>query len=287
MTENKQKFFKKSDVIYGRIGNQELKGTLFLPDIDKNAEKIRSTPVVIYIHGGGWRGGSRERFYTWAEKLTMSGMAGFCISYRLSKKNKYPAAIQDTKCAVRFLRANAEKYGINPDRIGAVGSSAGAHLAACLATTGNKRIKTWENSGGYTNFDSNIHAAVLFNGEFDLPGWWDYRHHNDFMLDFMGKSFEKVPEIYKEASPLFHIDNQTCPCLLVHGEKDNIAPLKQSVDFYQRLTAAGGKADLIRVPEAGHAWFYDEPYNSQCLQYTREYLLKHLTCNKNITAHLF
>ena len=281
MAENINKFFNKTDVFYGRIDNLDIEGTLFLPAEAVSLQK----PAVLFIHGGGWRNGTRQRFFQWAEKMTISGMAAFCISYRLSHEGIYPAAIQDAKCAVRFLRANAAKYGLNPDRIGAVGTSAGAHLAACLATTGNKKIKTWEDKGGFADYASHINAAVLLNGEFDVPGWWKYGQYNDFMLDFIGKSYDEAPGLYAEASPITHIDSQTCPCLLIHGEEDKIAPICQSVDFYRQILLKGGNADLIRVPEAGHAWFYNEPYNSQCINYTSNYMIKHLLGDTHITEH--
>ncbi|GAG13224.1 unnamed protein product, partial [marine sediment metagenome] len=188
--------FEKMDVVYGTIESRDLIGTLFLP---KNGSET-ARPSVVYLHGGGWRGGTREQFPRHAAEMTSKGFAGLCIDYRLSDESPYPAAIQDAKCAVRYLRANAERFALDPTRIGAVGGSAGAHLAAFLATTGDKRRQEWEGTGGHQDYDSSIQAAVLFNGEYDLRTWWEYGKCNEFMLNFFRKPFEEAQDLYHETS---------------------------------------------------------------------------------------
>jgi len=229
----------------------------------------------VYIHGGGWRGGHRAQFARHAAAMTLEGFVGLCVTYRLSDEAPYPAAIEDCRCAVRYVRANAEALGIDPNRIGLVGGSAGGHLSSLLATTPG--MTEWDGEGGHAGQSTEVHAAVLFNGEFDLPTWWGFERCNEFMVKFLGKPYEEDPKLYALASPITHVDANTPPCLLVHGEKDELVPIEQSASFHDRIRAAGGHAELIRVPDVGHAWFNRDPHFQPCLEWMRDFLVRQLS----------
>lgn len=263
---------KKQDVVYACIDGRDLIGTLYLPA----AKRPKQIPSVVYIHGGGWSRGTREHFSRQAIAMAKKGFAGLCIDYRLSEESQYPAAIQDSKCAVRYLRANSDLFGLDASKIAAVGGSAGAHLAACLAVTRAEQKTDWEGTGGHQEFDSCIQAAVLFNGEFDLPSWWRYGKCNDFMLKFLRKAYEEAPALYEEASPINYLDANICPCLLLHGEEDVAVSVSQSIDFHNKILSVGGKSDLVKVPNVGHAWFNNEIHFESCLKKMMDFLLVNL-----------
>ena len=260
------------EVIYGVIEGSELIATLYLPK-DKS---VTLRPSVVYLHGGGWSQGTRKQFFRQAAAMASKGFVGLCIDYRLSIENQYPASIQDAKCAVRYLRANAEQFSLDPDRIGAVGGSAGAHLSACLATTGGGKKLEWEGTGGHQEYDSSIQAAVLFNGVFDLQTWWDYGKYNKLMTEFLEKPYDKDPELYYDASPVNHVDSRTCACLLIHGEDDEAVPISQSINFHNRILSVGGHSEIIKVLGVGHGWFNSEPHFQFCLEPMMKFLLKQL-----------
>jgi acetyl esterase/lipase len=263
--------FNKHDVVYGKVGTRELKGILFEPR--KPSKSL--LPAVVYIHGGGWTTGTLAQFTRHAAAMTEKGFVGLCIQYRLSGETPYPAAVEDSRCAVRFLRAHAKEFNIDPKRIGAVGGSAGAHLSALLATTPNR--KEWDAEGGHFDYSSAIQAAVLFNGEFDLPQWWKYEKCNDFMLKFLGTSYEQDSELYRLVSPITHVSEQTAPCLMMHGEEDVAVPISQSVEFYDALCTKGVSAELLRVSKVGHGWFNsNRPHFESCLQYMMAFLVRYL-----------
>ncbi len=261
-----------SNVVYGQSGERGLHATLYQPPENMSGPY----PAVVYIHGGGWSNGTREQFARQAYAMAEKGYAGLCIDHRFSKEKPYPAAIQDAKCAVRFLRANAEKFNLDANRIGAVGGSTGAHLAACLAVSGNGKMQEWDLSGGYHGIDSSIQAAVCFNGEFDLPAWYRHGKGNEFIIAFMGSKYEDAAALYLEASPIRHVDAAVCPILLLHGEKDEAVPVAQSVEFHDRIQSVGGRSELVIFPEVGHAWFNYPPHFDGCLQMMMQFLLKNL-----------
>lgn len=263
--------FTRDEVVFGSVNNRELTGTFYLP----KSTQEKPYPSVIYIHGGGWQYGSNKQFKRHAAFMTTKGFAGLCINYRVSGEAKYPGAIQDSKCAVRWLRANSKRYNLNSNRIGAVGGSAGGHIAALLATT--PHIKELEGSGGFNEFPSSIQVAVIFNGEFDLPRWWQYGKCNEFMVNFFGRKYEDDPKLYRFASPINHVNKNTPPILLLHGEKDISVPVKQSIDFYEKLRSEDSYCELDIIPEVGHAWFNKDPHFGPCLKKMMSFLVRHLS----------
>ncbi|MCB1123750.1 MAG: alpha/beta hydrolase [Verrucomicrobiae bacterium] len=146
---------------YAQYGTRELQLDLFIPE--NHEQKM---PAIVCIHGGGWWQGNRKSFHAVAATLAERGYVAAAISYRLSGEAPFPAAIQDCKAAVRWLRANAESYSINPRFIGAIGHSAGGHLAALLATSGG--VADLEGEGGNARFSSSIQAAVPGGAQSDL-----------------------------------------------------------------------------------------------------------------------
>ncbi|EGF25283.1 alpha/beta hydrolase, partial [Rhodopirellula baltica] len=204
------------DVTFAKYGDRTLQLDIFRP---KNASE--ELPAIVCIHGGGWRKGSKINHRKVAQALAAQGYVTASIDYRLSEEATFPAHIHDCKAAVRFLRANASQYGIDPDHIGAIGHSAGGHLAALLATSAG--VAELEGDGGNSEFSSAIQAVVPMGGQTDFMSERNRQKSAsaEIWQQFMGGSQDEVPEAYRLASPLFHLDKADPPVWLITGEKDD------------------------------------------------------------------
>jgi acetyl esterase/lipase len=257
----------RDNIVYGTGGGRELRADLYLPS-EPAAARI---PAVVYVHGGAWRGGDRAQFSRHAIAMAQRDFGGLCISYRLSDEACYPAAVEDANCAVRFLRAFADDLGVDSDRIGIAGGSAGGHLAAMVATTcGTARL---EGTGGHGDFSSDVQALVGFNAVLDVRGMASH----PAVADFLGGSPHDVgQEVYEDASPICHVDDATPPTLLLHGTADTTVPYEQSVRFCEAVRGAGGQAELFPAEGAEHAFFNSDPWFEPSLARMVEFLLRWL-----------
>jgi acetyl esterase/lipase len=217
------------------------------------------------MHGGGWRAGSRRDLSSPTrgkdgkpgpsviEQIAARGYVAVSVSYRFAPANKFPAQIEDAKTAVRFLRANAKKFDIDPDRIGALGYSAGAHLALLLGTTD----KSAELDGTlFPEQDSRVGCVVSFFGPTDLSRYATTPGIEDaFMVPFLGRACKTDPEVYRRASPLDRVTKAAAPVLMIHGTFDVVVPIIHSELMLQKLRDAGVTAELFPVRGEGHGWF--------------------------------
>lgn len=222
------------NIIYTSGGGPDKQLDLFLP---KNGDG--PFPAVVYIHGGGWNAGSKAAFRRQAADMATKGFAGACINYRLSPEAKYPAALHDSKAAVRWIRANAKKYRINPDRVGAAGGSAGGHLVALLGVTGD--IPAYEGERGSAGFSSRVQAVAAFNPVIDFVaiGKRSANNATSSIAQFLGTPYTLNPQLWADASPITHVSKDSAPFLLLHGDADQLVPFQQSIDMRDKLKAAG------------------------------------------------
>ncbi len=260
----------KTGVVFGKGGGRDLKLALFLP---KDKDQRKPMPAMVFYHGGGWRGGTPRQFYRQAALLAAQGIVGVCPEYRLSGEAKYPAAVEDAKCAIRWLRANAKQLNVDPSRIGCAGGSAGGHLAAMVATTA--KLKKLEGNGGHPEQSSAVQLAVIFNGALDLRELTTGEKARTAVLSFLGGAPEQMPEVYKEASPIVHVDADTPPCLLFHGTNDTTIPYQQSVRFKEAVEKAGGEAKVVLVEGVGHGFFNRSPYFEQTYTEMEKFIKQH------------
>ncbi len=222
-------------------------------------ETTELRPAMVFIHGGSWKHGDKKHFYRQsaylAEKYNI-----FCVNveYRLSGVAKFPSALEDSKCAIRWTRSVAEKFKIDTNRIGVCGGSAGAHLSALIATTNN--VKKYEGTGPYQDFSSDVQLAVLYNGHFDMADQLKDHIQDKDMYDFFGGAPWDIPEIYGAASPFLRISEKVPPMLFLHGDQDHY-PHRQSVAMHERLQHYGVYSELEIYLGKGHAWFNFEPDN--------------------------
>jgi len=242
----------EKDLVYGKGGDEELKLNLGRPK-----EQTGTRPCVVLIHGGGWAAGNKNLHDPQVRDLVKRGFVGATVGYRFAPKHIFPAQIEDVKCAIRFLRANADKYGIDKDRIGAVGFSAGAHLSMLLGTM--DKDDGLEGEGGNPDQSSKVNAVVAWFGPTDLTSSdWPERT-GKILLSFLGGSKQEKLELYKKASPITYVNAGDAPMLLIQGTKDGLVPWTQATAMGDALTKAGvyGRVDLILGAHHG-GWDGDE-----------------------------
>ena len=236
----------EKDVIYGKADNADLKMDIYYP-----AEGTGNSPALIYVHGGAWIEGDKSSGVgiKYIPDLVKRGYLVASVNYRLAPKYKFPAQIEDVKCAVRFLRFNAKKYGINPEKIGAFGGSAGGHIVLLLGLSGSDKFN---NSGGYEGQSSKVKAVVDLFGPSDLTVTFDKKGMK--LIEEVFGTSDCNSEILKSASPVSYISSEDPPFLIIHGEKDRVVQFSQSQELYDKLKKAGLDATLVRVKNAGHGF---------------------------------
>lgn len=216
-------------------------------------------PAVLHFHGGGFRQGAAEG--KTALLFAKAGFVGISINYRLSGEAIFPAAVHDCKTAVRWARANAQKYGIDPDRIGVFGGSAGGHLALMLGTSGGDAYL--EGDGPYREFSSRVKAVVDNYGPTDFmkmndfPGDMDHNSPKSPESAFIGGPVQEKAELVKKANPIAYVDATDPPTLILHGENDRSVPFNQSELMVAALAKAGVIHQFIPVKNASHGF---KPY---------------------------
>ncbi|MBB5352395.1 acetyl esterase/lipase [Haloferula luteola] len=240
------------------VGNGHTRQTLDLYLPDQPAEK--ALPLLVYIHGGGWMSGTKQEGLGVAEILTATRQyAVASINYRLIQDALWPAQLDDCKAAIRFLRAHADTYGIDPDRIAVMGSSAGGHLATLLGTTSGE--KSQEGAiGAFPTTSSKVKAVVDFFGPSNFETF--YGEDVDFLeasrsslaVRLLGTSDEEILRNARRASPTTWISPQDPPVFIAHGTRDTIVPFAQSAELETKLKAAGIEAHLIAIEGAGHGF---------------------------------
>jgi acetyl esterase/lipase len=235
------------DVIYGQGGALPLR----LNIVREKNQAGPPKPVIIYLPGGAFLTSDRNVATGRLAALAQRGFIGVAVQYRTSSEGKFPAQIEDCKCAVRFLRAKAADYHLDPDRIGVWGASAGATLAALLGTTDGRA--ELEGSGGWSGFSSRVQAVSAWYGSFDLRGA-DIADPENPVFRWFGVNPHAVPERAKLASPLAQISPTSAPFFAVVGDRDHPSVLKQSELMVAALKEAGAEATLLVVPGYGHGF---------------------------------
>jgi acetyl esterase/lipase len=247
----KQEITVKNDLVYGKGGTEDLMLNLAAP------EGNGPFPAVLCIHGGGWKAGHRNDLNMLINMLAQRGFVAVTVSYRFAPKHKFPAQIEDCKAAVRWLRANAKTYKVNPDRIGAVGYSAGGHLVSLLGAGDDK--SGLEGSGGNAQQSSRVQAVVNFFGPTDfITKTWNQKVEEDFLIGFLGGTYDEAREKYKVASPLHYVTKDDPPFLFFHGDKDTLVDIHHSKVMDTKLRDVNVPSKLVTMKGLGHGWFGKE-----------------------------
>jgi acetyl esterase/lipase len=229
-----------NDVVCGKMGDEDCKLDLALP-----AKTDGSAPCIVVIHGGAWRAGNKGQHATHIKRFAELGYVSASLQYRFCPKHPFPAQIEDVKCAVRFLRGNADKLGMDPKRVGAMGVSAGAHLAMLLNTVDEK--SDLEGSGGHADQSSKVQCAVSIVGPTALDAEDIPDISKGLLRDFIGGTPQEKPELTKKASPIAHLSKDDGPILMIHGTQDELVPQTQVYKMVDAMGEVGlrGRAEIL------------------------------------------
>jgi acetyl esterase/lipase len=259
-------------------GARPLELDLYLPE-------DRPAPVVVFLHGGGWRVGSRRSGgpafpgSSLFERVVAAGVAVASVDYRLTGEAVWPAQLHDAKAAVRWLRARAGELGLDPERVAAWGESAGGHLAALLGlTAGDPAL---EGDVGVTGPSSAVSAVAAWYPPTDLAGiaadlGTDPTDATTREAQLLGAPVPSVPEAAAQASPVTHVTPDAPPFLLLHGADDRKVPCAQSERLHSALVEAGVEAELVFYPGADHMWLGAPEAAQSALEHTTDVLRRRL-----------
>jgi acetyl esterase/lipase len=232
-------FTVQENVVYASVNGSELHLDVYEPAGRGNG----SRPAVVLIHGGGWVSLDKRTMRGMGQFLARAGYLAFSVDYRLLQgdQNRWPAQLDDVQCAVRWVRAHASQYGVNPERIGAFGHSAGAQLAALLGME-----DTRDNSDpALAKYSSKVQAVVDVSGPTDFTR--DHESEAGFLADFFGAPYSIHPEGWRGASPVFHVSKDDAPFLIVHGTQDKAVPISQAQELYDKLQSVGVSVAFVKV----------------------------------------
>lgn len=260
----------QTDLEYARVAGLSLRLDVHRPTVPK-------PPLIVYVHGGAWRAGSKSDVPI--AGLLDHGFAIASVDYRLSTQARFPAQIHDIKAAIRFLRAKSSLFHLNTDKIAIIGSSAGGHLAALVGVTnGHKALEG--RIGGHFDQSSDVACIVSLYGASNLQSILS--QSTDFGLKMrvpalqllLGDVPDQVPDLAKLASPVAHLDAKDPPLLLIHGDADPQMPPQQSQEFAKAYEAKNRPVTLITQPGSKHggAEFYDEERTKLMAQFLDAHL---------------
>lgn len=248
----------KLNLPYADTDNARQKLDLYLPKARKSEAPL---PVIVFIHGGGWRGGDKKGGISNLARYVESGAyAGVSVGYRLTNEAQWPAQIHDCKAAIRWIKAHAKEYGLDADKIGVWGTSAGGHLVSMLGTSGD--VKELEGTlGKHLDLDSRVTCVVNYFGPENFltmvrqPSTVD-RTKGDTYPEalLLGGAVPDRQEAAKEASPVTHVSAGDAPFFTAHGTKDPLVPFAQGQEIHQALTQAGVTSILQEMTEGGHGF---------------------------------
>jgi acetyl esterase/lipase len=249
-----------NDVTYRTVDGEKLGLDVYQP-----AKKGKDRPAVVIVHGGGWSGGDKQLFATQGNQLAERGFVAFSVNYRLAPAHPYPAAVDDVDSAVEWVRKHAEKYGVDPKRIGALGGSAGAHLTGLLATVGE---------GSHAK-GHRIAAAVSWSGPMDFVSLAPAvtAGAGRSIGTFLGCAPDACPDKYAQASPITHVDKTDTPMLIVNSTKE-LVPQSQADAMKAALDKAGVANQEIVLPGAAHSRAYANRVWDQTVAFLENYLKK-------------
>jgi len=259
------------DLVYASYGDRKMQLDLYRP---LNAEGV--LPAIVCIHGGGWQKGERRNHAHLAQVLADRGFVTVTISYRLSGEAQFPAQIHDCKAAVRWLRANAKKYGVDVGAIGATGLSAGGHLVALLAMSG--AVEELEGDGGNAGQSSAIQAAVAMGAQSDLMteriALRSSAGTGEIYRKFLGGSQADRPDLYRLASPRHHLDKADPPLAFVTGALDD--PSTHAEAIRAEMKGFGIDSGLLVIADAPHPFLGRQLFFDQAVDFIEAFFQRHL-----------
>jgi acetyl esterase/lipase len=262
----------QQDVEYGVQDREKLLLDIYRPS---QSFSSRPRPAIVMIHGGGWTSFDKSTMKGMGNFLASSGFVAVSVDYRLLRgdENRWPAQLDDVQRAVRWLRANAAKYNIDANHIGAFGHSAGAQLAALLGME-----DTRDNSdAALAKYSSRVQAVVDVSGPSDFLT--DRDPEGDAQLaNFFGGDYSKIPGVWRDASPITHVAKSNAPFLIVHGTSDDMVPIAQAQELYDKLKTAGVPVSFVKVNDV-HTFATTEARHRMALE-SKAFFARYLIVNQ-------
>ncbi|MFH6942915.1 alpha/beta hydrolase fold domain-containing protein [Flavobacterium sp. FlaQc-50] len=255
------------DQIYDIVYNKQKERALHL-DSFVNSKEEKRNPVVILIHGGGWKSGNKNQMWVLAQEIASRGYACFTVEYRLSPEAKYPQAIYDVKNAIKFIKDNAKRFHANPNKIAILGCSSGGQMAALIGTT-NEDL-TFEDTNNISKTSSKVNAII------DIDGILAFKHpesnEGEMAAFWLNGTYEENPENWDKASALNHANKNTPPILFINssferfhaGRDDMIAILNQNAIY----------SEVKTIANTPHSFWFFEPWLKETVGYTTQFLDK-------------
>ncbi|KAA3618907.1 MAG: alpha/beta hydrolase [Calditrichaeota bacterium] len=232
------------DIVYKKVDSLDLQLDIYQP-----AEIDAPRPAIIFIHGGSWNWGERSDYLVYLVDFAERGWITATVTYRLRKQALFPAAVEDVKCAVKWIKKHAAEYNIDPDNMALVGGSAGAHLAMLTAFTAG--TQDFSQDCGDDSLTTAVKALVDIYGPEDLTV--EYATSNKNVQKFLGGTIEEIPAIYQTASPGNYVTKNAPPTLILHGSIDTLVPIEQSENLYAKMQKLGIPVEFYPLPGWPHA----------------------------------
>ena len=259
----------QSDIVYGTVGETKL-----YMDIAYPSKSLAPKPCIVVIHGGAWMHGNKSMHTDDIKYFAKQDYVSVSVGYRLAPNHRFPAQVEDVKCAIRYLRANCKKFNIDPNQIGAVGYSAGAHLSMMLGTMDKE--DGFEGKGGWPDESSKIQAVVSYFGPTQLDASDIPPDSVPLVSTFIGGSLQEKPEAYRQASPLTYVSSEDAPMLLFQGTSDPLVPYSQAIKMVTAMSHHNvpGRVELLMNADHGGNWGIEELKRTQAS--TSAFFEKHL-----------
>ena len=249
------------DIVYNSLDSREL----HLDAYYKKGKKPQ--PAVILIHGGGWKSGNKSQMKIFAQEIASKGYSCFTIEYRLSPEAQYPAAIFDVKNAIKYIKANAQKFNVNPDKVAVLGCSSGGQMAALIGTTNNNL--EFESTSGI-NENASVQAII------DIDGILAFKHpeseEGKVASLWLGGSYEEKPEFWKQASALNHVSASTPPILFINSDMPRFHAGR--TDMISKLNYYHIYCEVKNISNSPHSFWFFNPWFQPMVKYTVDFLDK-------------
>lgn len=245
---------------------------------DSGQNEQQEFPCVLLIHGGAWRQGNKASLREQIVNFAKRGYVAATIEYRFCPEHRFPSQVHDVKQAVRFLRSEAENFSIDRQRFAAIGFSAGAHLSMMLGTTdsddGLEGAEVWIDSQETSSASSKVQAVVAYFGPTDFTQDNIPAHSEVLLRDFIGGTLADMPDSYRAASPITHVDVNDAAMLLFQGTRDPLVPYQQAFLMADSMTSANIDGRVELLIGASHGWGGERM--DRTIQQTFQFLEKHL-----------
>jgi acetyl esterase/lipase len=254
---------EEKDIVYGTGGGEPLALDLYSPE-----GLSAPVPGIIFIHGGGWRSGKRQDYKFYTTRFAQHGYVVATVTYRLREAGYFPNCVEDVKCAVRWMRANAEKLNVDPNRIAVIGGSAGGHLSMMVGYSPD--VAAFEGTGGNAGVSSAVQAVIDIYGPVDFTQPKNRDH--SLVTNFLQGTYEEIPEVFVKASPITYLDPTDPPTLIIHGTIDTLVPVEQSDLLAEKFQAMGKTYWYDRIDGWPHAMDIANPVNQRVEQVSIAFL---------------